>query len=141
MRLVTSAQRSCGISSGALGRSDRPADVSLWTLERFVAELDAVRESLAPGSVHVLGHSWGSSLLMEWLVTTRPANVASVIFAGPCLSVPRYNADARELVATLSPESQAAIAEAERTGDDQSAAFQAAYNGEFMVASTHPRTP
>lgn len=114
------------------GRSDRPADVSLWTLERFVAELDAVRQSLAPGSVHVLGHSWGSSLLMEWLVTTRPANVASVIFAGPCLSVPRYNADAKQLVATLSQDSQAAIAEAERSGDYQSAAFQAAYNGEFM---------
>ena len=115
------------------GRSDRPADTSLWTLERFVAELDAVREALAPGPVHVLGHSWGSMLLMEWLVTMRPTDVASVIFAGPCLSVPRYNEDAKALVATLSSGSQAAIAEAQRTGDYQSAAFQAAYNGEFMT--------
>ena len=114
------------------GRSDRPADVSLWTLERFVAELDAVREALVPGPVHMLGHSWGSTLLMEWLVTMRPTAVESVVFAGPCLSVPRYNEDARGLIATLSPESQAAIAEAERTGDYESAAFQAAYNGEFM---------
>src|SRR5687768_620072 len=106
------------------GRSDRPADASLWTLERFVRELDAVREALAPGPVHVLGHSWGSQLLIEWLVTMRPVDVASVIFAGPCLSVPRYNADAKALVATLSPESQAAIAEAHRTGDYQSTAFQ-----------------
>jgi proline iminopeptidase len=104
----------------------------LWTLERFVAELDAVREALAPGPVHVLGHSWGSGLLIEWLVTIRPVNVESAIFAGPCLSVPRYNEDSKALIATLSPESQAAIAEAMRTGDYQSAAFQAAYNGEFM---------
>jgi pimeloyl-ACP methyl ester carboxylesterase len=41
------------------GRSDCPRDPALWTLERFVEELDIVRETLTPGPVHVLGHSWG----------------------------------------------------------------------------------
>ena len=67
------------------GRSDRPSDISLWTLERFVAELDAVRNALAPGPMHVLGHSWGSQLAMEWLVTMRPADVREHRFRGPVL--------------------------------------------------------
>ena len=91
------------------GRSDRPSDKALWTVERFVKEFDAVRAELAPGPVHVLGHSWGSMLAMEWLVTTQPKDVKSVIFAGECLSVPRYIEDAQALIKTLSPESQAAI--------------------------------
>ena len=113
------------------GRSARPSDSSLWTLERFVAELDAVRKTLAPGPVHVLGHSWGSMLAIEWLATARPAAVESVIFAGPCLSVPRYIEDVTDLVATLTPESRAAIAEADRTGDYGSAAYQKAMNEDW----------
>ena len=110
------------------GRSDRPSDKALWTVERFVKEFDAVRAELAPGPVHVLGHSWGSMLAMEWLVTTKPKDVKSVIFAGECLSVPRYIEDAQALIKTLSPESQAAIAEAERTGNYGTPGYQAAMN-------------
>ena len=109
------------------GRSDRPSGVALWTLDRFVREFDAVRTSLLPGRVHVLGHSWGSMLAMEWLVTKRPANIRSVIFAGECLSVPRYIKDAEALIKTLTRESQAAIAEADRTGNYNTPGYQAAF--------------
>ena len=54
------------------GRSDCPKNPDLWTLERFVEELDRVRAALTPGPVHILGHSWGTTLAMEWLVTRRP---------------------------------------------------------------------
>lgn len=107
------------------GRSDRPSDTALWTVERSVQEFDAVRTAVVPGRVHILGHSWGSMLAIEWLVTKRPANVRSVIFAGECLSVPRYIEDANALIKTLTPESQAAIAEAERTGNYNTRGYQA----------------
>ena len=116
------------------GRSDRPNDPDLWTLERFVEELDLVRAALTPGPVHVLGHSWGTTLAMEWLMTKRPAEIASVIFASPCLSTPRWIEDTRALVAQLSPEAQAAIAEAERTGDFRTPGYQAAAWGEWIHA-------
>ena len=115
------------------GRSDRSNDKTLWTLARFVEELDVVRNELAPGPVHVLGHSWGTTLAMEWLVTKRPTDVASVTFLGPALSTPRWIEDMRELIASLSPASQAAIADAERTGDFGSPGYQAA-SGEWMTA-------
>ena len=116
------------------GRSHRPNDPSLWTLERFVEEIDVVRAALAPGPVHVLGHSWGTTLAMEWLITKRPVEIASVIFASPCLSTPWWIEDMRALVAQLSPEAQAAIAEAERTGDFRTPGYQAAAWGEWIRA-------
>jgi proline iminopeptidase len=113
------------------GRSDRPNNTALWTLERFVQEFDDVRTAVVPGRVHVLGHSWGSMLAMEWLVTKRPANVASVIFAGECLSVPRYIEDANALIKTVTPESQAAIAEADRTGNYNTPEYQASFERDW----------
>ena len=116
------------------GRSDRPNDSSLWTLERFVEELDVVRAALTPGPVHVLGHSWGATLAMEWLATRSPDDVASVIFASPCLSTARWIDDMGPLIAQLSPEARAAIAEAERTGNFRTPEYQAAAWGEWIQA-------
>ena len=126
------------------GRSDCPKNPDLWTLERFVEELDLVRAALTPGPVHILGHSWGTTLAMEWLVTRRPAGIASVTFASPCLSTPRWIEDARALVAQLSPDAQAAIAEAERTGNFRTPGYQAAAWGEWMrahIVRQLPRSP
>ncbi len=116
------------------GRSDCPRNPDLWALERFVEELDLVRAALTPGPVHILGHSWGTTLAMEWLVTRRPAGIASVTFASPCLSTPRWIEDTRALVARLSPDAQAAIAEAEQTGYFGTPGYQAAVWGEWMRA-------
>ena len=116
------------------GRSDRPNNPDLWMLERFVEELALVRTALTPGPVHILGHSWGTTLAMEWLITRRPAGIASVIFASPCLSTPRWIEDTRLLVAQLSPEARAAIAEADRTGDFRTPGYQAAAWGEWIRA-------
>ena len=44
------------------GKSERPDDVGLWTLERFVHEVDEVRAALGLESVHLLGQSWGGWL-------------------------------------------------------------------------------
>lgn len=116
------------------GRSDCPNNRDLWTLERFVEELDLVRAALTPGPVHILGHSWGTTLAMEWMVTRRPARIASVIFASPCLSTPRWITDTRALVARLSPDAQAAIAEAERTGNFDTPGYRAAAWDEWVRA-------
>jgi proline iminopeptidase len=91
--------------------------------------------------VHILGHSWGATLAMEWLATRRPAGIVSVIFASPCLSTPRWIEDTRALVAQLSPQAQAAIAEAERTADFHTPAYQAAAWDEWMRAHIARQLP
>ena len=90
--------------------------------------------SLTPGPVHVLGHSWGTTFAMEWLSTRRPPGIASVIFASPCLDVPRWVEDTRALVRQLSPEAQAAVAEAEQTGHFHTPAYQRVAWGEWIHA-------
>lgn len=44
------------------GKSDRPTDKSLWHIDRFVEELAQVRSALNLDEVHILGHSWGTTL-------------------------------------------------------------------------------
>src|SRR6188768_1820312 len=42
-------------------------DASMWTVELFVEEVDAVRRHLGLDRLHILGQSWGGMLLMEYL--------------------------------------------------------------------------
>jgi len=48
--------------------SDQPDDMSLWTLDRFVEEVEQVRKSLGlgPDNFYLLGNSWGGLLAMEY---------------------------------------------------------------------------
>ena len=104
------------------GRSDRPADLNLWRTERFVDELDAVRTALGLRELHILGHSWGSTLATEYLLTKGQQGVVSVVLSSPLISTPRWLADARRLRATLPEPVQAALdqCEAVETADDPS---------------------
>jgi proline iminopeptidase len=108
------------------GRSDRPADSTLWTLPRFVAELDAVRRALGLERVHLLGHSWGGALAAEYLVATRPRGVASVILSSPLISTPRWIADADTLRAQLPAAIRRVLDDEEGAGRMDSPAYRAA---------------
>lgn len=48
--------------------SDQPNDTSLWTIERFVEEVEQVRKALGltPDNFYLLGNSWGGMLAMEY---------------------------------------------------------------------------
>ncbi|MEV5973068.1 proline iminopeptidase-family hydrolase [Streptomyces sp. NPDC051921] len=82
------------------GRSDHPDDPSLWTLDTFVGELAAVRETLRLDPVHLLGHSWGSQLALEY-VLARPQGLMSLVLGGPIASAPAYQAETRRLKESL----------------------------------------
>jgi proline iminopeptidase len=46
--------------------SDKPDDLSLWQVPRFVAEVEKVRRALDLGQMHLLGQSWGAFLAIEY---------------------------------------------------------------------------
>ena len=50
------------------GDSDRPNDPDLWTLPRYVDEVDQVRKAIGgtKDNFCLLGHSWGGILAMEY---------------------------------------------------------------------------
>ena len=107
------------------GRSTAPADQSLWTVERFVSELAQVRTALGLDEVHILGHSWGSMLAMDYMVT-EPEGVVSLVFASPALNVARWTDDARKLLKALPDETRAVIERHESEGTTDAPEYQEA---------------
>ncbi len=107
------------------GRSDRPTDESLWRVDRFISELVSVREALGLEAVHILGHSWGSMLAVDYMLT-EPDGVRSLILASPALSVRRWAKDAERLIAQLPEEMQQAIEHHEAAGTTDDPEYQAA---------------
>ncbi|MEJ2410176.1 MAG: proline iminopeptidase-family hydrolase [Novosphingobium sp.] len=107
------------------GESDRPDDTDLWRIERYVRELEAVVDSLGDGPVHLLGHSWGSMLGIDYALA-HPERVASLILASPCLSMDRVRADMARLKAALPAAVLAMIERCEGEGKTGSGAYQAA---------------
>jgi proline iminopeptidase len=122
------------------GNSDRMLDLKRdATLPRFVAEVAAIREQLGLREVHLVGHSWGATVALEYLLTANPTGVRSVSFVGPLLSTPRWIDDANALVTLLPQEAQDAIRAATANGKFDTREFEAA--NEAFAARYTTRTP
>jgi proline-specific peptidase len=78
------------------GRSERPEDASLWTLERSVAEVEAVRQALGLDRFHLFGNSWGGWLALQYTLDAKP-NLASLIISSSPPSVDRAVREMNEL--------------------------------------------
>jgi len=107
------------------GKSDTTTDTLLFTIPHFVAELDSVRSALGAERVHLLGHSWGTILALEYY-RAHPSHVASLILASPALDIPAWERHARELVQTLPDSAQRAIRLREAQGHFDAPDYQAA---------------
>lgn len=107
------------------GRSDKPSDEKLWRVQRFVEELGRLRTELQLEQVHIYGHSWGTMLAVDYMLT-KPSGVRSLILASPALSVNRWLEDAEALKKSLPVSSQAAIAKHESAGTYDAPEYQAA---------------
>lgn len=108
------------------GNAARPTDQSLWTIDRYVDELDKLRATLKLDRVHILGHSWGTVLAVEYMLQRRPPGVVSLTLAGPALSMERWIADQRVWILELPKEVQSTISAAEAAGRFESPDYQAA---------------
>jgi proline-specific peptidase len=82
------------------GRSDEPEDVSLWTVDRSVAEVDQVRAALGLERCHLLGQSWGGWLSIDYMAR-GPRGIAGLVLASTSASIPQFMAEARRLIEQL----------------------------------------
>ena len=124
------------------GRSDRPTDIALWNVPRFVSEVSALREALGLETLHILGHSWGGSVAIDYMLTGDPTGVLSVTLAGPLVDTEMWIEDAIALRATMPEDLQAAITAGEESGDYDSREYLAAtdsFYARFLVRSGWPR--
>lgn len=107
------------------GRSDRPADVSLWTVDRFVEELAAVVAGLGLDRFHLLGQSWGTMLATDFALA-HPGGIQSLILASPPLSIPRWLSDCAAYRAALPASTIAILDREEAAGTTDSPEYEAA---------------
>lgn len=107
------------------GNSSRPTDLSLWQIHHFVRELADLRHALGLEHVHLLGHSWGTMLLADYLLT-QPAGITSAIFSSPCLSALMWMKDAKRFRRELPEDVQSVLNECEAQGTTDSEAYKKA---------------
>jgi proline iminopeptidase len=84
--------------------SDQPTDASLWTLDRFVDEVEQVRVALGldKDNFYLLGHSWGGILAVEYALA-HGDHLKGLIISNMMMSIPDYNKYADTVLAKQMP--------------------------------------
>jgi len=107
------------------GKSDRPTDTTLFTVDRYVRELQTLRDSLGLTEIHLYGHSWGA-MLAEAYMGSKPSGVRSVILSSPLVTTAQWEEDADTLLRALPDSVEAVIAKHEANHTTSSPEYQAA---------------
>lgn len=101
------------------GYSEHPNDTSLWHLDRFVDEVEQVREALglSKDNFYLYGQSWGGILAIEYALKYQE-NLKAVIISNMVSSIPDYNDYANDVLGPqLDPEILKEIKAIEANGD------------------------
>jgi proline iminopeptidase len=92
------------------GFSDQPQEPSLWDVDRFVDEVEQVRQALGldRGNFVLYGQSWGGILATEYALRYQQ-HLRGLVISNMMASVPAYNAYAEQVL--MPRMDQAALAE------------------------------
>lgn len=103
------------------GNSDNPRDTALWSLPRYVEEVEQVRQALHLGkdNFYLLGHSWGGILAAEYAFKYQQ-NLKGLVISNMMMSCPEYGRYAEQVLAKqLKPAVLAEIRQIEARKDFQ----------------------
>jgi proline iminopeptidase len=98
------------------GKSEQPSDDSLFTVERYVEEVEGVRQALRLGKIHLLGQSWGGMLALAYALKYQ-ANLRSLVIASGLASVPLLVSELNRLRSELPEEAQEVMRKYEALGE------------------------
>ncbi len=102
--------------------SDAPDDLSLWTIPRFVEEVEQVRIALGLNrdNFFLLGHSWGGILAIEYAMKYQQ-HLKGLIISNMMASCPKYQEYADQVLGPqMDPVVLARIQELEAAGEYES---------------------
>jgi proline iminopeptidase len=123
--LVDHGYRVVAFDQLGCGASDRPTDPALWEIGRYVAEVETIRQALGLGQVHLLGHSWGGWLGLDYAIT-HPDALKSLILEDTVADMPASIAELERLRGALGPETVAMMQRHEAEGSYGHPEYQAA---------------
>ena len=98
--------------------SDQPKEPALWSLPRFVEEVEQVRQALKldRDNFFLYGQSWGGLLAIEYALA-HPANLKGLVISNMMSSIPKYNEYAEKvLMPAMDPKVLAEVQQLERAG-------------------------
>ena len=98
------------------GRSDRPDDPALWRVDRFVAELDGVRDAFGLERMVLLGQSWGGCLALQYALD-HPDRVQGLVLSNSGASIPLAFTEMSRLRVELGSDRYMRMIDAEARGD------------------------
>ena len=109
------------------GNSDNPRDTSMWSLPRYVEEVEQVRQALHLDSSNfvLLGHSWGGILAAEYALKYQQ-HLKGLVISNMMMSCPAYGKYANEVLAKqMKPKVLAEIEQIEARQDFQNPRYMA----------------
>ncbi|MEO6447240.1 MAG: proline iminopeptidase-family hydrolase [Gemmatimonadaceae bacterium] len=79
--------------------SDQPKAPELWEVDRFVDEVEQVRQALGLDSTnfYLLGHSWGGILALEYALQHQ-RHLKGLVISNMVASIPAYNTYAEQVL-------------------------------------------
>jgi proline iminopeptidase len=113
--LVDQGYRVVAFDQLGTGASERPEDATLWTISRYVEETETVRKALGLGRVHMLGHSWGGWLAIEYALSYHD-NLRTLILEDTVADMPHLIVELERLRAALGSETVAMMQKHEAQG-------------------------
>lgn len=108
-------------------RSDHPNDPDLWTIPRFVDEVDQVADALGLNNSNFIlyGQSWGGLLAMEYALAHQD-RLKGLVISNMMASIPAYNKFAKEvLMPMMDQEKLARVIELEASGETETGEYEA----------------
>ncbi len=107
------------------GNSPCPSDARTWTLERSVAEMDAVVRGLGLDRFHIFGNSWGGMLAQQYVLDAS-AGFVSLTISNSIASMREFATMVSRLKAGLDPATRNAIDRHQAAGTTDAPEYQAA---------------
>lgn len=105
-------------------RSDQPEDDDLWAIERFVEEVEQIRQALGLNrdNFYLLGNSWGGMLAMQYALKYQ-RHLKGLIICNMTASFPKYAAYNAKLRSQLRPSLIDSLEVYETKGDYQNPVY------------------
>jgi proline iminopeptidase len=113
--------------------SDQPADPALWTLPRFVEEVEEVRQGLGLDNFVLYGHSWGGMLTIDYALKYQ-RHLRGVVISNMAAGIQACLKRSSALKALLKPENRIRLAELEAKQDYDNPDYQ-----RIMMEDAYPQ--
>ncbi|KAF9464584.1 proline-specific peptidase [Collybia nuda] len=101
-------------------------DVSFWTIDLFIDELENILSFFKIDRYNIIGHSWGATLAAEFVIRRQPKGLKRLVLQNCLASAKLRNKAMAELRAALPEDVQATLKKNEEAGTTKTAEYRAA---------------